>query len=84
MAELNILQQLCIKLVERADHLKLTRKRADDEAVSFLAGAAIALALAGKEKDAQFVGQTLAMVISVRGMFEVRHIASQAQEKKDA
>lgn len=82
---MNILQTLCCKMVERADALNLKGKKGDDDAIAFLAGAATALIETGNVKDGEFVGGYVAMVISVRGLFEVRMIAHRAKEaERDA
>ena len=76
---MNILQTLCCKMVERADALNLKGKKGDDDAIAFLAGAATALIATGNVKDGDFVGGYVAMVISVRGLMEVRLIANKAR-----
>lgn len=70
------LHTAAVKMVERADVLRLKGKRADDEAVGFFAGYATALGAAGHAKEAAHVGMVLAYVISPRGMMEVRRLAS--------
>lgn len=67
------------KAAERLDALQLRGKKADDDAIGFLAGFATALQLADREDDAQAVLRWLVLVVTVRGAIEVRKTAIEAK-----
>ncbi len=80
---MNTLQKICTKCVERADAFAWKGKTGDKLAFEFLVGAATVLRMTS-HPDAKHVETVVAMIISVRGLGEVRRIvaeiASQAKE----
>ena len=70
-----IMREIAMRCVERCDALKYRGKRADDFAIDFYCGACIGLR-AADNAAAGFIETYIAMVICVRGMFEVRRLAA--------
>lgn len=70
-----MLKQVAQGCVDRIDSLELTGVRADNEAIAYFAGAATALHLAKHDAAGQ-VATVLGLVLIVRGMREIRRIAS--------
>lgn len=75
---MNTLQTLCTQCVERADAFGWKGKTGDKLAFEFMVGACAAL-LAVDHVDAKHVQGVVAMLIAVRGLVEVRRIASDAK-----
>lgn len=83
----NLLQRLCATYVERANYHGLKGKRRDDDLIAFMSGAACALADAGLQENAEWIGRVNLMLFSTRGYAECKRIADEApttaQEKDD-
>ena len=74
-ASLLQVQALCRLLIERVDALKLKGKKADSEALAFVVGAMSGARIGHDEALASHL-QAIVFLVSIRGMFEVRRIAS--------
>lgn len=74
---MNMLQTLCVKFVERAEHFNLKGKKRDEQAIEFLVGAATALQVSN-HPEANHVLNCVAIIICVRGYAEVKRIADNA------
>ena len=77
---MNMLQTLCTRFVERAEHFEMKGKKRDEKAIEFLVGAATALQ-AINHPEANHVTNCVAMIICVRGYMEVKRIAEMAEEE---
>lgn len=72
---MNMLTKLCIQCTQRADAFGWKGKTGDKLAFEWMIGAAVGLKEAN-HPEAEHVINCVAMIIAVRGLFEVRRIAS--------
>lgn len=77
---MNMLQTLCTRFVERAEHFDMKGKKRDEKAIEFLVGAASALQ-ATDHPEYSHVINCVALIICVRGYAEVKRIADMAKEE---
>lgn len=81
MALNQIVIDLCNALVERHATLQLKGKKADDDAIAFLSGAAYSLTLIGQNEKAAFVNAFNSFGVAYRGMMEVRRAIATAHNE---
>jgi hypothetical protein len=73
------LKHIAVLCAQRIDGLRIKgAQRQADAAMHFFLGASVGLEAAGHEKAANHIGAVTAMLISVRGMDEVRRLAAMA------
>lgn len=73
-----LLVAVCRVIQERVVKLDITGKRRDEEALTFLLGAACGLQSAGLQKEGDLLLRVAGMIITVRGYSEIETIIKRA------
>lgn len=80
---MNMFQTLCVRFVERVEHLGLKGQKREAECLAFFVGAATALQ-AIEHPEAEHVTGCTHLIIASRGYMEVARVAKEAREKAAA
>lgn len=73
---MQVVKQLALRFIERAEALNYKGKKRDDAALDFFCGAACVIEANGDPDLADHIGRVAVMLISVRGYFAVRELAA--------
>ena len=71
-------QTIAKRFIERAEALELKGKKRDDAALDYFCGAAAGAELAGNAQLATHIGVVCATMLSVRGFFAVKELATRS------